>query len=197
MPRDECFDLEEEETEEEECSSPFVSPRLFLSCPAATDPRAARTWFVNLWNHALAPHLARVLRDSHRRLLLRQATGPVAWEDPLRLAREAWPWGGDPPRPQELAAVSPEDVGLARTEAGELVPTSAGVSAAGSCSNYSSSRPASSVATDSSSGAGSGSGGGGAKPKSAGGQIHIKDNCKNALVSNYLYFFQATPCSTC
>ncbi len=187
--------LEDKSVLDGSSQSLLLSPKLFLSCPV--DPRAARTWFLNLWNHALAPHLVGVLRESY------QLTGGgspgcrVAWEDPCRLVRDAWPWA-EPPDfggagPDSLSAVRPEDVGLTRAsgDGGNLAAGSEFVVCGGN-GGGSGSRPAS-VGTDSSLGSSGGvsSGAGGVSGGGGGGANKSGNNKSDPLFSMLMHLQEA------
>ena len=90
-------------------SEATLGPKHFLTCPM--DVKSARTWFINLWNCSLVPHLSDSLRDG-----LQLYGRRVSWEDPAKYILETWPWAGELPGDdllgnEALVPIRPEDVG--------------------------------------------------------------------------------------
>jgi len=63
-----------------------IGPRLFLSCP--TDVEGAETWFTNLWNKTLRPHLKESRSQSgetNRGELSRFITRTFPWPSTMKI----------------------------------------------------------------------------------------------------------------
>eukprot|EP00095_Tigriopus_kingsejongensis_P008127 maker-scaffold256_size235750-snap-gene-1.26 protein:Tk08127 transcript:maker-scaffold256_size235750-snap-gene-1.26-mRNA-1 annotation:"unnamed protein product" len=90
-------------------SSPEVTlgPSLFLSCPI--DIKSSRTWFIDLWNNSLVPHLLDSVREG-----IQMYGRRAPWEDPLQFVVDTWPWAeppGDELGNEALVPIRPQDVG--------------------------------------------------------------------------------------
>nr|CAB3264210.1 neuron navigator 2-like [Phallusia mammillata] len=65
-----------------------IGPRVFASCPS--DFYASCTWFVQVWNHVIAPYVITAIRRI--RQSQKSDTSHVTWKDPAEWVIDSFPW---------------------------------------------------------------------------------------------------------
>ena len=62
----------------------FLSPQMFMACPVESTA-SLRSWFIDLWNSALASFLRQVVH-------YKSTDESLDFEDPVRFVIRTWPW---------------------------------------------------------------------------------------------------------
>jgi len=83
-----------------------IGPQLFLQCPLSEED--SQKWFVDLWNHQLAPYLVDAIKEGVQ-LYGRRGN---SWTDPCLYVRETYPWKVTPTTVPTLRQITADDVGL-------------------------------------------------------------------------------------
>lgn len=83
-----------------------IGPQLFLQCPLSEEE--SQKWFVDLWNHQLAPYLVDAIKEGVQ-LYGRRGN---SWTDPCLYVRETYPWKITPTTVPTLRQITADDVGL-------------------------------------------------------------------------------------
>jgi len=83
----------------------FLSPQMFLACPVESTA-SLRSWFIDLWNSALATFLRQVVH-------YKSMDDSLDFEDPVRFVIRTWPW-------QDQAEGLPQALLKVKTEAATL-----------------------------------------------------------------------------
>ncbi|KAL7031114.1 hypothetical protein ACKWTF_006898 [Chironomus riparius] len=83
-----------------------IGPQLFLQCPLSEED--SQKWFVDLWNHQLAPYLVDAIKEGVQ-LYGRRGN---SWTDPCLYVRETYPWKITPTTVPTLRQITADDVGL-------------------------------------------------------------------------------------
>lgn len=91
-----------------------IGPQLFLQCPLDVDE--SQKWFVDLWNHQLAPYLVDAIKEGVQ-LYGRRGN---SWTDPCLYVRETYPWKITPTTVPTLRQITADDVGLEPGASGNM-----------------------------------------------------------------------------
>lgn len=83
-----------------------IGPNFFLQCPLNEED--SQKWFVDLWNHQLAPYLVDAIKEGIQ-LYGRRGN---AWIDPCVFVRETYAWKVTPTTVPTLRQITADDVGL-------------------------------------------------------------------------------------
>ena len=83
----------------------FLSPQMFMACPVESTA-SLRSWFIDLWNSALASFLRQVVH-------YKSTDESLDFEDPVRFVIRTWPW-------QDQAEGLPQALLKVKTDAATL-----------------------------------------------------------------------------